>query len=104
MKKTSLMVGSLILASLGNTAAANAAGDEAAPALCNSLAADDCGAVALSADSGAEQSPLTSSATTSFIRTVAPIGANHNGTLLRASRAKPKSARAAARRRRSASA
>jgi hypothetical protein len=100
MKKTSMVVGSLMLASLGTAGAANAADGELDLAQSNSSGTHDCGAVALSGELGTERSPLTSTAT-SFIRTVVPIGANHNGTLLRASGAKSKRGRNGARRARS---
>ena len=62
------------------------------------------GAVALTGELGTESSPLTSTGTTSYIRTAVPIGCNHNGTLLRASGVKSKQPRKAARRARSVSA
>ena len=100
MKKKSMVVGSLMLASLGTAAVANA--ENGAAAQSESLAVRDLGAVAMTGE-GMEPGPLTST-TTSYIRTAVPIGCNHNGTLLRAPAAKPKHARKAARRARSASA
>ena len=98
MKKKSMIVGSLMLASLGTAAAANAADG----AQSSSLMVHDLGAVALRGESGAEPNPLSSTGTTSYIRTAVPIGCNHNGTLLRASGAKAKQARKATRRTRGA--
>jgi hypothetical protein len=96
MKKASMVIGSLMLASVGTAGVAHAADGEAAPAQGDSLAVRDLGAVALTGELGTESSPITSTATTSYIRTAVPIGCNHNGTLLRASAAKSKQPRKAA--------
>ncbi len=99
MKNTTMVVGSLMLASLGNARVANAADGEAAES--NSWTTRDSSEVTLSEELGTKRRPLAAMAPTSFIRTVVPIGANHNGTLLRANRARSKRARQVAPRARS---
>jgi hypothetical protein len=102
MKKTNMIIGSLMLASLGTAGVANAADGEAERAQSESLAIHDLDAA--TGELGKASSPFTSTNTTSYIRTAVPIGCNHNGMLLRADGAKSKHARKATRRARSASA